>query len=66
TLWTALLKHNKVSSITVFNFLIPVVGTLLSALVLGESILRLQYLIALPVVVLGIVLVTYSSSKEPV
>ena len=66
TLWTALLKHNKVSSITVFNFLIPVVGTLLSALVLGESILRLQYLLALPVVVLGIVLVTYSSSKEPV
>ena len=39
TLWTALLKHNKVSSITVFNFLIPVSGTILSALLLGDSIL---------------------------
>lgn len=63
SLWTSLLKHNKVSSITVFNFLIPVVGTLLSALILGESILRFQYLIALLLVVSGIVLVTYSSPK---
>ncbi len=49
SIWTTLLKHNKVSSITVFNFLIPVVGTFLSALLLGgESIFRLQYLLALP------------------
>lgn len=66
SIWTTLLKHNKVSSITVFNFLIPVVGTFLSALLLGESIFRLQYLLALPLVVSGIVLVTYSSSKTPV
>ncbi|MGH0052925.1 MAG: DMT family transporter [Sphaerochaetaceae bacterium] len=66
SIWTALLKYNKVSSITVFNFLIPVVGTLLSALVLGESIFHLQYLLALPLVVVGIILVTYSSSKTPV
>jgi drug/metabolite transporter (DMT)-like permease len=66
SIWTTLLKHNKVSSITVFNFLIPVVGTFLSALILGESIFRLQYLLALPFVVAGIVLVTYSSSKTPV
>jgi len=66
SIWTTLLKHNKVSSITVFNFLIPVVGTFLSALLLGESIFRLQYLLALPLVVAGIVLVTYSSSKTPV
>jgi drug/metabolite transporter (DMT)-like permease len=43
-----------------------VVGTFLSALLLGESIFRLQYLLALPLVVAGIVLVTYSSSKTPV
>jgi drug/metabolite transporter (DMT)-like permease len=61
-----LLQHNKVSSITVFYFLIPVAGTFLSALFLGESIFRLQYLLALPLVVAGIVLVAYSSSKTPV
>ena len=66
SLWTLLLKHNKVSSITVFNFAIPISGTLLSALILKESIFKIQYGIALPLVVVGIVLVTYSSSKEPV
>ena len=57
SLWSSLLKHNKVSSITVFYLLIPVFGTLLSALILGESILRLQYMIALPSVAVGIYLV---------
>lgn len=66
SLWTNLLKHNKVSSITIFNFLIPVFGTLLSALVLGESVLRMQYLASLPLVAIGVILVTYSSSKAPV
>ncbi|HOE84476.1 MAG TPA: DMT family transporter [Sphaerochaeta sp.] len=60
SLWTLLLKYNKVSSITIFNFLIPVSGTLLSALFLGESVLRLEYLVSLPLVVAGIVLVTHS------
>jgi len=60
SLWTLLLKHNKVSSITIFNFLVPVSGTLLSAIILGESVLRLEYLISLPLVVFGIVLVTHS------
>lgn len=57
TIWTALLKYNKVSSITIFNFLIPVVGTLLSALILKEEIMQLQYLFALPAVAIGIYLV---------
>jgi len=57
TLWTMLLRHNKVSSITVFFFLIPVFGTLLSALVLKESVFKLQYLVALPSVAIGIYLV---------
>lgn len=66
SIWTTLLKYNKVSSITVFNFLIPVFGTLLSALILGESVLRIQYLASLPLVAIGVILVTYSSSKAPV
>lgn len=66
SLWTTLLKHNKVSSITVFNFLIPVFGTLFSALILGESVLRIQYLASLPLVAVGVILVSCSSSKDPV
>ncbi len=64
SLWTNLLKHNRVSSITIFNFLIPVFGTLLSALVLGESVLRMQYLASLPLVAIGVILVTYSRNTQ--
>jgi drug/metabolite transporter (DMT)-like permease len=56
------LKHNKVSSITVYYLMIPVFGTLLSALILGESIVRLQYVIALPAVAMGIYLVNGQSA----
>lgn len=64
TLWTALLKHNKVSSISVFNFIIPVAGTGLSALFLGESVWQLRYLLALPAVALGIFLVNGAESRR--
>lgn len=64
TIWTALLKHNKVSSITVFNFLIPVSGAILSALILGDSILELRYLVALPAVCAGVLLVNGSAAAD--
>ncbi len=57
-LWTILLKHNRVSTVTVFNFMIPVFGTLLSALFLGESFLEWKNAAALVLVCLGIWLVT--------
>ncbi len=57
SLWAALLRHNKVSSITVFYFLIPLFGTLLSVLILKESVMKVQYLVALPAVAIGIYLV---------
>ena len=57
SLWTTLLKHQKVSSITVYHFLIPVIGTFLSVVVLGEKVFQIQYLIALPAVAVGIYLV---------
>ena len=37
TLWGVLLKYNPVSRVTVFGFMNPVFGVLLSALVLGDS-----------------------------
>lgn len=54
SLWTLLLKYNKVSSISIFNFLIPVFGAMLSAIFLKENILELKNIFALLLVCLGI------------
>lgn len=58
SLWTVLLKHNPVSLVAVFNFLIPVFGAGLSALFLGESVLEWKNLLALVLVCAGITMVT--------
>ncbi|MEO7400347.1 MAG: DMT family transporter [Polaromonas sp.] len=58
SLWTILLKYNRVSMITVFNFMIPVFGTLLSALFLNERFLEWKNGAALLLVCYGIWLVT--------
>lgn len=57
SLWTALLKYNKVGIISIFNFLVPIFGVLLSGVFLKENILQFKNLIALILVCLGIVLV---------
>lgn len=58
TLWTVLLKHNPVSLVAVFNFLVPIFGAVLSAIFLGESVLEWKNLLALALVCAGITLVT--------
>ncbi|PQP81480.1 EamA family transporter [Paenibacillus sp. PCH8] len=57
SLWNTLLKYNKVGKVSVYNFLIPIFGALLSALFLGETILELKNLAALLFVSVGIYLV---------
>ncbi len=57
-LWSILLKYNRVGTVTIFNFLIPVFGALLSAVFLGESILEWKNVLALLLVCTGILLVT--------
>ena len=54
--WTQLLKYNKVSKIALFNFLIPVFGTILSGIFLGENIFRINVLLAIILVSFGIAL----------
>ena len=56
-IWSQLLKYNKVGVISVFNFLIPIFGTILSAIVLKEDIFDIKILIALILVCTGIYLV---------
>ena len=53
-LWSMLLKVNRVSMIAPFNFVIPVAGTVLSAIFLGENILDIKYAVALVLVCSGI------------
>jgi len=61
-LWAALLKHNRVGTVSVYVFLIPVFGALLSAAFLGESILAWHNAVALVLVCSGIWMVTTSAA----
>lgn len=56
-LWTILLKYNRVGMVTIFSFLIPIFGAILSAIFLGESILEWKNVLALALVCSGIWLV---------
>lgn len=66
SLWTILLKYNRVSMVTVFNFMIPVFGTALSALFLDEQFLEWKNGAALLLVCLGIWLVTREEKPGPI
>lgn len=54
TVWTALLKYHPASKISVFNLLVPIFGTVLSGLMLGENIFKIQTLASLILISLGI------------
>ena len=58
TLWSVLLKYNRVGMVSVFNFLVPIFGAILSAIFLGETFLEWKNLAALMLVCTGIWLVT--------
>lgn len=58
-LWSQLLKYNKISTISVYNLLIPIFGTLLSGIILKENIYSFNKIISLVFVTLGIYLVNF-------
>lgn len=53
-IWSTLYKYNKVGNITMYNFLTPIFGAILSAFLLGESIFEVKSLIALALACTGI------------
>ena len=59
TLWGVLLKHNPVSRVSIFGFMNPILGVLLSALFLGENreAFSVHGIAALILVALGIIIV---------
>ena len=64
SLWTTLLKYNPAGRVAVFNFLIPLFGTVLSVLLLGEDTLQPRILGALVLVCAGIALVNYKKENK--
>ena len=63
SLWSLLLKHNPVSRVAMFEFLIPVFGVLFSAAFLGERLAGSQALTVIAALVL-IVLGTLAVNSE--
>ncbi|MBD7911551.1 MULTISPECIES: DMT family transporter [Clostridium] len=57
TIWTILLKYNSAGKISIYNFLIPIFGSLLSALFLYESVFNIKNIISLICVCIGIYIV---------
>lgn len=60
SIWTMLLTYNPVSKISIYNFIIPITATILSAIFLKEDIFKIEYLISLVCVCAGIIIVNKS------
>ena len=65
-LWGMLLKFNPVSKVTIYSFMTPVFGTILSVLMLPESsnVEVLNLIITLVLVCTGIFLINYNKTKN--
>lgn len=59
-IWSHLVSKYPLGKISIYNFVIPVSGSIFSSLMLGENIMRWQYLLALVLVCAGIITVSYS------
>ena len=65
TLWSSLLRKNPVSRVTIYGFLTPIAGVVLSAVILKEyTALSLRVLLSLALVSLGIDLVNRKDREE--
>lgn len=64
TLWTMLLKRVGIGSISLFNFIIPVSGTVFSAIFMHESIFEWRYALSLILVCAGILTVNSTGKYE--
>lgn len=62
--WTLLLRYNPAEEITVFNLLVPLFGTILSGIFLGERFLTASTVLALLCVCVGIYLVNRGDKRK--
>lgn len=65
-LWGVLLKYNPVSKVTIFTFMIPVFGVLLSKLMLTEttSVSTMNIIITLVLVSTGVLMLNYKKETK--
>ena len=65
-LWGILLKYNPVSRVTIFSFMIPVFGVLLSGLMLNEesNVSIANILITLVLICVGIIILNYKKENR--
>ena len=67
TLWGILLKTNDVSRISIFGFMNPVIGVILSALLLGEGdVLGIKHILSLILISLGIAMVNIKRRERKI
>lgn len=64
SLWNILLKYNNVSRITIFNFLVPVFGSLLSAFIVPGEKIGISSLLGLALVSSGILVMNYQGKTS--
>lgn len=64
SIWYTLLRHNKAGEITLYRFIIPISGSLLSALLLPGEEFTTSVLLALILVASGLIVVNYWGRKE--
>ncbi len=66
SLWGVLLKHNPVSKVTIYSFMIPVFGTILSKLMLPEdsNVEPVNLVITLVLICAGIFILNYQKAQK--
>ena len=64
SIWTWLLKKYPVGQVTVWNFLVPVFGSLMSGIILHETVFTVRNMLSLVLVCAGIVLVNRTKQSK--
>ncbi|MDK2945647.1 DMT family transporter [Geotoga petraea] len=59
SLWYSLLKYNKAGEVTIYRFMIPISGSVLSSIFIPGEKLNIQILFALLMVAIGIISINY-------
>lgn len=64
SIWYMLLKHNKAGEITIYRFIIPVSGSILSIIFLESEVFSINILFALILVSIGIIKINKDKGKR--
>lgn len=62
-IWYSIVKSNELSRLFIIKFAEPMFASIIGALVLGENIFKIQYIIAFLLIALGIYIANYKSKK---